>query len=50
MEEPQYVTVGPFRAGKTEGPCKSFPFEGGPELEAALSSFLVSFLEEAATP
>ncbi|MEM7410093.1 MAG: hypothetical protein AAF430_07670 [Myxococcota bacterium] len=42
--------VGPFRSGKTEGPCKSFPFDTGDELQANLARFLESFLEEAATP
>ena len=42
--------VGPFRAGKTEGPCRSFPFEPRDELEAALADFLERFLEEAASP
>jgi hypothetical protein len=42
--------VGPFRAGKVEGPCKSFPFAAEAELEAALGDFLARFLEEAATP
>ncbi len=42
--------VGPFRAGKVEGPCKSFPFAAEAELETALGDFLARFLEEAATP
>lgn len=42
--------VGPFRAGKVEGPCLSFPFEAKTEIQAALVSFLTQFLEEAATP
>ena len=42
--------VGPFRSGKTEGPCKSFPFGARDELQSALAGFLESFLEEAATP
>ena len=46
----EVTLVGPFRSGKTEGPCKSFPIDGGAELDAALSDFLVSFLEEASTP
>ena len=41
--------VGPFRAGKVEGPCQSFPF-GAEELDGALGAFLEEFLEEAATP
>ena len=46
----EVTLVGPFRAGKAEGPCKSFPFEAEPELSAALGGFLEEFLEEAATP
>ncbi len=42
--------VGPFRSGKTEGPCKSFPIDARDEVLGALASFLESFLEEAATP
>jgi len=42
--------VGPFRSGKTEGPCKSFPIDARDEVLGALVSFLESFLEEAATP
>jgi hypothetical protein len=46
----EITLVGPFRAGKSEGPCKSFPFESPAELSSALAPFLESFLEEAATP
>jgi len=42
--------VGPFHAGKIEGPCKSFPFAAQDELEKALGDFLERFLAEAATP
>jgi hypothetical protein len=42
--------VGPFRSGKTEGPCKSFPIDARDEVQGALASFLETFLEEAATP
>ncbi len=42
--------VGPFRTGKVEGPCLSFPFEAEGELRAALGDFLERFVEEAATP
>ena len=41
--------VGPFRVGKVEGPCLSFPFDSRQELEGALGAFLERFLEEAAT-
>ena len=42
--------VGPFRAGKVEGPCASFAFGAHDELGAALGDFLERFVEEAATP
>ncbi len=42
--------VGPFRQGKVEGPCKSFPFAARDEIHDALGDFLESFLEAAATP
>jgi hypothetical protein len=42
--------VGPFRQGKTEGPCQSFPLAAEREIEAALGEFLARFLVEAATP
>ena len=42
--------VGPFRKGKTEGPCKTFPFEAERDIQNALCGFLQEFLEEAATP
>ena len=37
--------VGPFRVGKVEGPCKSFPFEAQDELDRALGEFLEQFVE-----
>ena len=46
----EVTLVGPFRSGKTEGPCKSFPFEAEAELGNALGEFLEQFLEEASTP
>ena len=42
--------VGPFRAGKKEGPCLSFPMGETEEINDALGDFLERFLEEAATP
>jgi len=42
--------VGPFRSGKTEGPCRSFPFDAADDIQAALADFLVEFLEAAAAP
>jgi len=46
----EVTLVGPFRTGKAEGPCLSFPFGAEAELEEALGDFLERFLEEAATP
>jgi hypothetical protein len=42
--------VGPFHAGKTEGPCLTFPLDSGDDLNRALTGFLERFLEQAATP
>jgi hypothetical protein len=42
--------VGPFHAGKVEGPCKSFPFAAEDEIRNALGDFLTRFLTDAATP
>jgi hypothetical protein len=46
----EITLVGPFRDGKAEGPCKSFPFDATAEISAALGDFLEAFLEQAATP
>ena len=46
----EVTLVGPFRVGKSEGPCRSFPLAPSDEFEEALASFLVSFVEDAATP
>jgi len=46
----EVTLVGPFRTGKTEGPCLSFPFGAEEDLERALADFLEKFLAEAATP
>jgi hypothetical protein len=46
----EVTLVGPFRAGKTEGPCLTFPLAAQSELAEALGPFLARFLEEAATP
>jgi hypothetical protein len=46
----EVTLVGPFKAGKTEGPCRSFPMTAESEISAALGDFLERFLEEAATP
>jgi hypothetical protein len=42
--------VGPFRTGKKEGPCLSFPVDADAEIADALSDFLARFLEEATSP
>jgi hypothetical protein len=46
----EVTLVGPFHAGKAEGPCRTFPIGNDAEIEAALADFLESFLEQAATP
>jgi len=46
----EITLVGPFRLGKVEGPCLSFPFDAEQELAGALAGFLQAFVEEAATP
>jgi hypothetical protein len=46
----EVTLVGPFRMGKEEGPCRSFPFGAREEIARALADFLERFLEEASTP
>jgi hypothetical protein len=46
----EVTLVGPFRAGKNEGPCRSFPVDADEEIDAALGDFLERFLQEAASP
>lgn len=46
----EITLVGPFRDGKTEGPCRTFPMPAAEALDEALQDFLVAFIEEAATP
>lgn len=46
----EVTLVGPFRQGKDEGPCLTFPLDAGAELDEALAGFLERFLVEAATP
>ncbi len=46
----EITLVGPFKQGKVEGPCLSFPFDARDEIQRALGDFLERFLEEAATP
>jgi len=42
--------VGPFREGKTEGPCRTFPMAASESLDEALAEFLEAFIEEALRP
>lgn len=46
----EVTLVGPFHAGKTEGPCKTFPFAAEGDLLRGLGDFLERFLSEAVTP
>lgn len=46
----EITLVGPFYAGKTEGPCRTFPIATGDALDEALQPFLVAFIEEALAP
>jgi hypothetical protein len=46
----EVTLVGPFRSGKTEGPCRTFPWDAHDEIDRSLGDFLLRFLEEAATP
>lgn len=46
----EITLVGPFRAGKVEGPCQSFPWNADDEIDKAVAAFLEDFLEQAATP
>ena len=46
----EVTLVGPFRAGKKEGPCRSFPVDDVEEIDDALADFLERFLREAVSP
>ena len=46
----EVTLVGPFRSGKTEGPCRTFPWDAHDEIDRSLGDFLLRFLEEAVTP
>jgi len=46
----EVTLVGPFRIGKKEGPCRSFPVAANEEINDALGDFLERFLQEAASP
>ena len=46
----EITMVGPFRSGKTEGPCRSFPVTAETEIENALEELVLSFIQEAVRP
>jgi hypothetical protein len=46
----EVTLVGPFRSGKNEGPCRTFPWDADADIRGALGDFLERFLEEAAAP
>jgi hypothetical protein len=46
----EVTLVGPFRSGKTEAPCRTFPWDAQDDIDGALGDFLLRFLEEAVTP
>ncbi|MEE3328922.1 MAG: hypothetical protein VX252_16400 [Myxococcota bacterium] len=46
----EITLVGPFRVGKKEGPCRSFPTTADAEIGSALEEFVQAFIREAATP
>jgi hypothetical protein len=46
----EVTLVGPFKSGKAEGPCRSFPTTAQGEIESAMGDFLCAFIEAAVTP
>lgn len=46
----EVTLVGPFKHGKAEGPCRSFPTAAEAEIENAMGDFLCTFIEAAVTP
>lgn len=46
----EVTLVGPFKQGKTEGPCRSFPTSAQAEIERAMGDFLCTFIEAAVAP
>ncbi len=46
----EVTLVGPFHAGKQEGPCRSFPLDPRSEIEAGLDELFVAFLDQAFEP
>jgi hypothetical protein len=47
---PEVTLVGPFRIGKAEGPCRSFPLEHSDEFADSLADFMSAFVDQAASP
>lgn len=46
----EVTLVGPFAAGKTEGPCRKISWHDGAAVDEALEDFLARFVEEATQP
>lgn len=46
----EFTLVGPYRTGKNEGPCRTFPFEAKADLDDAIIDFLERFIDEATAP
>ena len=46
----EVTLVGPFRSGKAEGPCRSFPLEHSDEFADSLADFMSAFVDQAASP
>lgn len=46
----EVTLVGPFKTGKTEGPCLSFPSHADADLCRALGDLLARFIEEGMAP
>lgn len=46
----EVTLVGPFKDGKTEGPCETMPWAHASTLELTLADFLERFIEQAVTP
>ncbi len=46
----EVTLVGPFRIGKAEGPCRSFPLEHSDEFADSLADFMSTFVDQAASP
>jgi hypothetical protein len=46
----EVTLVGPFKAGKQEGPCNSIALDDDPAIDAGLASALAKFLEAGFAP